>query len=286
MRGVWIRVKVTFLGTTTLLFDDGEDQILFDCHVTRPSIPRFLFGKIRTDRATADRVIRQFRITRLRAVFVSHSHYDHVLDVPYTVRVCGGEIYGSKSTLNAARGEGIPEEKLHLFDAGERYSVGKYRITVLKSLHSKPGFFNNDLGQTIDAPLSQPAKAKQYKEGGSYDFLVEHGEKKYLIRPSYNFIPGQLDGIRADVLFLAIAGLSKDDEAHKRQFWIETVDKVRPSLVIPLHWDHLFKPLYGPVLGQPKKFEFTGQSMFELAEACAERDICCVVQLPLTSIEI
>lgn len=31
-------MKVTYLGTTVLLFDDGKDQILFDAHVTRPSI--------------------------------------------------------------------------------------------------------------------------------------------------------------------------------------------------------------------------------------------------------
>ena len=31
-------LKVTFFGTTTLLFDDGKDQVLFDAHVTRPSL--------------------------------------------------------------------------------------------------------------------------------------------------------------------------------------------------------------------------------------------------------
>ena len=33
-------MKITFLGTTTLLFDDGADQILFDAHFTRPSIEK------------------------------------------------------------------------------------------------------------------------------------------------------------------------------------------------------------------------------------------------------
>ena len=279
-------MKVTFFGTTTLLFDDGEDQILFDCQVTRPSIPRFLFGNLQTDRDTADKVIRQFQIRRLRAMFISHSHYDHVLDAPYFLKVCGGELYGSESTLNVARGGAIPEERLHRFASGEACPVGQFRITVLKSLHSRPGFFNNDLGQTIDEPLPQPAKGRRFKEGGSYDFLVEHGGRKYLIRPSYNCIPGQLDGIRADVLFLAIAGLSRDEEEHKSLFWAETLDKVKPGLVIPLHWDNFFQPLYGPVLGQPKKFEFTGQSMHELAVACAERDLRCAVQLPLTCIQV
>ena len=38
-------MKVTCFGTTTLLFDDGRDQILFDAHLTRPSLARYLFGK-------------------------------------------------------------------------------------------------------------------------------------------------------------------------------------------------------------------------------------------------
>ncbi len=37
-------MKVTFFGTTTLLFDDGKDQILFDCHFTRPSLFKYIRG--------------------------------------------------------------------------------------------------------------------------------------------------------------------------------------------------------------------------------------------------
>ena len=49
-------MRVTYFGTTTLLFDDGIDQIMFDCHVTRPSLTRYLFGTLSTDTIIADRV--------------------------------------------------------------------------------------------------------------------------------------------------------------------------------------------------------------------------------------
>ncbi len=43
-------MKVTYFGTTTLLFDDGRDQILFDAHVTRPSLMKYIAGaKVGTD---------------------------------------------------------------------------------------------------------------------------------------------------------------------------------------------------------------------------------------------
>lgn len=108
-------MKVTYFGTTTLLFDDGRDQILFDAHLTRPSLVRYLFGKGETDRALAEELIRLHRIDRLRAIFVSHSHHDHVMDAPALAALCGAEVYGTSSTLNVARGGGVPEERLHAF---------------------------------------------------------------------------------------------------------------------------------------------------------------------------
>ena len=51
-------MKVTFFGTTTLLFDDGRDQILFDCHFTRPSLAKYIGGSEQTDTVLADRMLK------------------------------------------------------------------------------------------------------------------------------------------------------------------------------------------------------------------------------------
>ena len=51
-------LKVTFFGTTTLLFDDGKDQLLFDAHLTRPSARQFFGGeKASTNTALCDSVV-------------------------------------------------------------------------------------------------------------------------------------------------------------------------------------------------------------------------------------
>ena len=278
-------MKVTYFGTTTLLFDDGKDQVLFDCHVSRPSVANYLFGKIAADKEVADRVIRDFRIHRLRGIFVSHSHHDHVLDAPYFAVRCGAAVYGSRSALNVARGGGVSEDHLYSFSDALEYQIGDFHVTVLPSVHSVPYWFNDDIGKTIDAPLTQPAKKSAFKEGGSYDFLVSHSGKNYLIRPSYNYIKGQLDGIHADVLFLGISGLSKDTKKRRRTFFMETVDKTQPRIVVPVHWDNFFSPLYGDVKGLPPLFENTGKSMRLLAHHCAGTNISCIVQMPLTSME-
>lgn len=115
---------------------------------------------------------------------------------------------------------------------------------------------------------------------------MEHGATHYVIRPSCNYIPGQLDGVQADVLFLAMAGLGKAKPDWQRQFFAETVDKVAPKLVIPLHWDNFFVPLYGPVRVYMRRMDDTGLSLHLLAAHCTERGIDHIVQLPLTSMTL
>ena len=279
-------MKATFLGTTVLLLDDGKDQILFDAHLTRPSLWQYIAGRTATDRAVVDEKLKVHHIDRLRAVFISHTHYDHVMDMPYIALKTGAKVYGTGSAMNVARGGGVPEEQLTGFRAEETYAVGDFRIKVISSLHSKPNLFNNDLGKTIDAPLVQPARLRDYKEGGSYDFYVEAGGRRIMIRPSFNYIEGQMDGYRADVLFLGITGLGKADAATEERFFFETVQKLEPELVIPIHWDNFFSPLTKPVTGMPHAADNTKKAFFKLARYCEDHGISCLVQLPGTFMEI
>ncbi|MCR4632667.1 MAG: MBL fold metallo-hydrolase [Erysipelotrichaceae bacterium] len=255
-------MKITFFGTTTLLFDDGRDQILFDCHFTRPSLLKYIAGSEATDEKLVDEMIAKHHIDRLQAIFVSHTHHDRVMDAPYMAKMTGAKVYGTSFAANVCKGGNVPEDQIGIFKTGETHQVGDYQITILKSLHSKPTILNNDLGQTIDAPLVQPEKLRNYKEGGSYDFYVRHKEKTYLIRPSFNYIERQLDGYKADVLFLGVAGLAKADEAT----------------------EEIFFRLDQPTVGMPSLIEKTPVVFFKMAKYCEEHGIDFLVQIPRTSI--
>ena len=280
-------LKITYFGTTVLLFDDGKDQILFDAHVTRPSLRKYITGaEVVTDKNLCDKLIKLHHIDRLRAVFISHTHHDHVMDAPYIANQCGAAVYGSESAKNVALGGGVPEEKTIVFQHGSSFSIGEYRIRILKSLHSKPNILNNDLGEPIPEPLVQPASLKAYKEGGSFDFYVEHGEKRILIRPSFNYIEGQLDGFQADVIFLGVAGLAKADKAMEENFFKETVEKTGAKLVIPVHWDNFFSSLEEPIADMPELIEETKLVFFKLAKYCEAHGVNFLIQYPCTSIEL
>ncbi|MBR6957075.1 MAG: MBL fold metallo-hydrolase [Erysipelotrichaceae bacterium] len=123
-------MKVTFFGTTTLLVDDGKDQILFDCHFTRPSLAKYIGGSEPTDTALADTLLKRHKIDRLKAIFVSHTHHDHVMDVPYVASKTGATVYGSSNAMNVCRGGNVAENQLVEFKAEDVFETGGYKIKV------------------------------------------------------------------------------------------------------------------------------------------------------------
>ena len=107
-----------------------------------------------------------------------------------------------------------------------------------------------------------------------------------MIRPSFNYIPGQMDGYEADVLFLGVAGLAKAEEETEKAFFRETAEKLKAKVIIPIHWDNFFQPLNRPVVGMPSVIEKTEVVFFRLARYCEENGIDCIVQIPRTSIDL
>ena len=244
-------LTATFLGNSTLLIDDGTDQILIDGFLTRPGLLPVAAGRIRTHPPTVDAALHRAGATRIRALFVSHSHYDHALDAAYVIhrtkrlQQTGAILHGSGSTLNIGRGGDLAGSDMAPFQPRVPIRIGRhFTVTVIPSKHSDPiPGINSDLGQTIDKPLLQPARAKAYTEGGSYDFLIRHRGRSILVKASASYLPGALDRIKADVLFLGVTGLGSKAPAARDDFYRNTVQQVNARQVIPIHWDNFLCPL-------------------------------------------
>ncbi|TGM02320.1 MBL fold metallo-hydrolase [Leptospira jelokensis] len=247
------KVRVTFLGTTSILLDDGETQILTDGFFTRPSLWKTAFSKIESDPAILSSVIEKAKINRLKGIFVCHSHYDHVMDAPFVAKLTNAKLYGSSSTINVGLGAGLNKENMEVFPIGKPLKLGKFFVTVLESKHTPPFRILGKTNATdpnfpnITVPLVQPVKALEYIEGGSFDFYIQHGKHKIVIKSSTNFVKGAYDQIKADVLFLGIAQLSLQPKPFQEEYFEETIEKLNPKLIIPIHWDNFFKPLSKPL---------------------------------------
>lgn len=234
-------VKVTSLGTTMMLVDDGTTQILIDAFITPAALLDAALGRpVSTDRNAVDAALDKVGADRVRAIFISHSHHDHALDVAYIATRTGATVHGSPSTLNIARGGNVPEDRLALLDPENPVEVGNFTVRTIVSKHS-PNPMGGE-GATIDEPLPQPAPISAYKEGGTYDFLVATPETSILFKGSANWIPGTLTGVHADALFLGIGGLGRAGQRFSEGFLDATIGAVQPAIVIPTHWNDFFRP--------------------------------------------
>ena len=62
-------VTMTWLGTTTMLFDDGETQVLIDGFISRPTIFDVVLRRpVSSDAATINYVMDEYRMRRLAAI--------------------------------------------------------------------------------------------------------------------------------------------------------------------------------------------------------------------------
>ncbi len=261
-------MRVSFLGVSTLLFDDGETAILTDGFFTRPRKLAVLMGKIAPDREVIERSLQRAGIKKLAAVIVTHSHYDHVMDAPEVARRTGAVVLGSESTANVARGWGLPEDKIRVVRDGESLDFGKFHCTFVRSEHAKSLF----TGGRISKPLVPPVRAQEYEEGGSLSLLLKHGTKTILVHGSAGFSAGALRGHQADVVFLGIGLLGKRNKTYKDAYWQETVKTVKARRVIPVHWDDFTRSLHVPLVPIPSPFdEFDKAMAFLIAQGEPEK---------------
>jgi L-ascorbate metabolism protein UlaG (beta-lactamase superfamily) len=236
------QLSVLFLGVTTLLFDDGETAIMTDGYFSRPA--QASLGRIEPNRALITKSLQRAGVKSLAAVITLHSHFDHALDSPRVVQDTGALLVGTMATANIGRGQGLPEAAIRVVNPGETMSFGKFKVTFVLSAHLPITFAMGD----ITAPLAFPAKASDMQMGGAYSLLIEHDGRTVMVQGSAGFVPGALEGKKADVVYLGIGGLGSKDQAYQDSYWRENVQIVGARRVVATHWDNFYLPLDVPLV--------------------------------------
>ena len=246
-------VTVRFTGSTTLLFDDGETSWMTDGWFSRPTFIEIITQRVAPDLAAIGRGLKANEVDKLDAVIPLHSHYDHAMDAPEVARRTGAILLGSESTANIGRGWGLDEGRIKIFTHKKPIALGDFIITPIESSHFQ--FVDPDIAKvaldlpTIDSPLIPPASITNYRVGKTYVLYVEHPQGSFVIVGSAGFTEGGLHGFKADVLFLGVGSLGEQSVEYRQKYWEETVGRLEPSTVIPIHYDSLLGKPRGPVRG-------------------------------------
>jgi len=214
-----VPVTLRYLGTAGWEISDGTTVILIDPYVSRingPPPPGGSGSRIAGDTrpkvgwddiATPDIAAIDSRISRADFVLVTHTHYDHVLDVPHIALKTHASVIGTESTENVMRAYGVPEEQLITVRGGEDYDFGVFSVKVIPSIHSALDYKRYFSSETAPATLKAPLTLKQiHPEGGTLAYLVRLRGHQILAFGGMNYIERELDGLQPDVALVGAAG--------------------------------------------------------------------------------
>jgi len=249
-------VTMTWLGVTTLLFDDGETQVLIDGFFSRPTLSDSLLGKpVESDAATINYVLDEYRMRRLAAIIPVHSHYDHAMDIGAIANRSSTSILGSESTANIARGAGVPEDQIIVAEKGSSYSFGLFTVTLIETPHAPIGWGGSvPVAGTNDEPLQTPAPIWAYREGQSYSIVIEHPHGTTLVNGTGGFTGDRLTSVKADVVMLGMSMLEGLGRDYVEQYWQAVVTTTGAAHVFPIHFDDFTQP-FGEIVLYPRALD-------------------------------
>jgi L-ascorbate metabolism protein UlaG (beta-lactamase superfamily) len=224
-----------WLGTAGHVLEAPGVTLLLDPYLTRTSI---LTTALRRLRPTPERW-RQHLPPRVDAVLVGHSHYDHLLDAPTIARETGALLVGSRSALRFARSEAVPEAQLReVPPEGGVVTVGTATVRFVPSLHGLIVAGRVPFPGEVPRPPTVPARVWHYRMGGAFGVHITIGARSVYHNGSANLVDAALQGLRADVVLLGLAG-----RRGTRDYVRRVLSVLRPSLVVPTHHDSFFAPL-------------------------------------------
>jgi hypothetical protein len=268
-------VDVRYLGVGGVLLSHKTDVILTAPLYSNPSLLEFtLDHQIQSDPETIDRLF-PVEGRSARAILVGHSHYDHLMDVPYVAlnHALAAHVYGSTTTVNllaSISGKLSPRKLVALDDKawnpprqpGEWVKITEtMRIMALRSEHSDQ-FEMDVMGIRMpfhlfrgvqEEPLltSLPRHPSEWVEGPVFAYLIDFLDdaRKPIFRVYYQDsgtntgigVPGpaQLAAWGRDRVDLAL--ICEGGEFRRLVSHPETIIReLRPRYALLIHWEDFF----------------------------------------------
>lgn len=236
------RLEVRWLGTAGYELRCDGHTILIDPYVTRSGLWAFLTGPIRSDEALVASMV-----TDADAVFVGHSHFDHVLDVPTVAKRTGARVYGSVSTANLMRTAGVSEGQIAECHGGEEVEVGPFRVRMVPSEHSRFAL-GGKVPYAGDIPCSceLPMRGNQYLCGQVFSFDIRVCGVRLYHAGSANLIDDSVPKGETDLVLMCISG------RHATEGFVpRLLRRLEPRVVMPMHYDNFFRPVDRDMLMLP-----------------------------------
>lgn len=251
-----------WLGTAGWKLDYQSKTILFDPFFSRKSIKdengKDNFNQVwKSDPNLIESGLKKATINHVDTIFVSHSHFDHVGDVPYLLKKFpGATVYGSLTTCNILASTN-PTAQCFVVSKKTLIELPGIRVRVIPSLHAVVGpqkklWFPG----ILSSPSRVPLKISEYREGGSFMFYLKGKGLDFLFQGSANFIEKELKRLHPKIAVMAPIAYSNIENYQKR-----LIGKLRPRIIFLNHFDEYLLPYSAGIVPLDQK---------ELAQFIAE----------------
>ncbi len=248
-------LQLHWFGTSCHLLQLGDVTLLTDPFFTVHSALTVGFGSIQSDPAQVEAHLGDRRA--VRAIFVGHSHYDHMLDLAATLERPGWQdvpVFGSMTTRNLLHGYGksVAAHWRPACTSGRWQDVGRDGRLAYQAIESKhapqlPGVFL--YGGKVEEPLEKPPHhAGEFKVGQTYAYLFRlsdpTGNEKLThtvyfsgaaASPPFGF-PGK-SATPVDVAILCVPGWR-----HVSDYPECIIAHLRPRHIVLSHFDNFLEP--------------------------------------------
>ena len=230
-------VNLRWLGTAGVELSCDGQVILIDPYLSRPGKKDIFFHPLIPKREAIKRYIDSID-GKVRAVIAGHTHFDHALDIPALSRCLDAPIFGSSSLDTLLSISGLSGKTTVCRPQNRIILDSKITISMIPSAHGLVLSRLLLLKGDINPKLTPPLRTHQYRLGAMFTPQVEMGGLTFLHVGSAGYVEKELEGHRCDVLFLCVAGWKKWPKYPQR-----VIEMVRPSCVIPTHYDDFSAPL-------------------------------------------
>jgi hypothetical protein len=253
------QTEIRYYGTGCFTIQRGENVLLTDPFIGNPSASKVLFGKIRTDTAYVKLYMNPAAFRKVKLVVAGHSHYDHLMDLPYLSRiipdctpiVCNKtgkhllSFYEMKQPMVAAN-DGMGTNAI----VGTwHYSVDStMRTMAFKSMHPPQmagiNFWNKHYAQDL---IAEPSIVSDWQEGQTLSYMVDWIEDSVvayriffmssMAKAPYGLFPKELlDEHGIDDLLIGASG-----SAEYSAFPGSVVELCKPKRILLIHWENFFR---------------------------------------------
>jgi L-ascorbate metabolism protein UlaG (beta-lactamase superfamily) len=237
-----------WLGVQGIELRCGEQTLAIDPFFTRPRLMDLLLRRrVRPNLELAQRLL-----PACNYILVTHSHYDHLMDVPGLALQTGASVFGSPNTGRILEQCGMPSSQFHLASPGDRFNLGPFEVEALATRHVHLPLVEPIFNGPVALGLRPPLRLIDYRMDYSLGFAFRVEGLRILVCPGPARRP-------TDVLF---AGVD-----WKPAWYRSMLAECQPHLFVPLHWDNFFRPLDQPLreLARP-----TGSNLNRLRRLAAE----------------